>query len=102
MIEGPTGRLPRGRRPAFLRLNNERVIIGVDTCSTATTGRQAFILRSVCFIPSWTFGARTRGRGCQSLRARHARSSDDLSKFSARQICFQSQILRYPNRQNRR
>ncbi len=30
VIEGPTGRLPRGRRPTFLRLNNERVIIGVD------------------------------------------------------------------------
>jgi predicted NBD/HSP70 family sugar kinase len=30
VIEGPTGRLPRGRRPTFLRLNDERVIIGVD------------------------------------------------------------------------
>jgi predicted NBD/HSP70 family sugar kinase len=28
--EGPTGRLPRGRRPTFLRLNDNRVIIGVD------------------------------------------------------------------------
>jgi predicted NBD/HSP70 family sugar kinase len=30
IIEGPTVRLPRGRRPTFLRLNDERVIIGVD------------------------------------------------------------------------
>src|SRR5438874_9738392 len=30
VLEGPTGRLPRGRRPTFLRLNEERVIIGVD------------------------------------------------------------------------
>jgi predicted NBD/HSP70 family sugar kinase len=30
VIEGPTGRLPRGRRPTFLRLNEERVIIGID------------------------------------------------------------------------
>src|ERR1700720_1742067 len=28
--EGPTGRLPRGRRPTFLRLNDDRVIIAVD------------------------------------------------------------------------
>ena len=30
VASGPTGRLPRGRRPTFLRLNDERVIIGVD------------------------------------------------------------------------
>jgi predicted NBD/HSP70 family sugar kinase len=30
VIEGPTGRLPRGRRPTFLRLNDDRVIIAVD------------------------------------------------------------------------
>src|SRR6266571_3664602 len=30
VLEGPTGRLPRGRRPTFLRLNDQRVIIGVD------------------------------------------------------------------------
>jgi predicted NBD/HSP70 family sugar kinase len=30
VIEGPTGRLPRGRRPTFLRLNEDRVIIGID------------------------------------------------------------------------
>ena len=30
VLEGPTGRLPRGRRPTFLRLNSDRVIIGVD------------------------------------------------------------------------
>src|SRR5450432_2046312 len=36
-IDGPTGRLPRGRRPTFLRLNDERVIIGVDIRPTQTT-----------------------------------------------------------------
>src|SRR3984957_684700 len=30
VLEGPTGRLPRGRRPTFLRLNDDRVTIGVD------------------------------------------------------------------------
>jgi len=30
VLEGPTGRPPRGRRPTFLRLNDDRVIIGVD------------------------------------------------------------------------
>src|SRR5258708_30278621 len=30
VLEGPTGRLPRGRRPTFLRLNDDRVIIAVD------------------------------------------------------------------------
>lgn len=30
VMEGPVVRLPRGRRPTFLRLNDNRVIIGVD------------------------------------------------------------------------
>src|SRR3974377_254064 len=30
VLQGPTGRLPRGRRPTFLRLSENRVIIGVD------------------------------------------------------------------------
>jgi predicted NBD/HSP70 family sugar kinase len=37
VLEGPTGRLPRGRRPTFLRLNNERAIIGVDIRPFQTT-----------------------------------------------------------------
>ena len=37
VLEGPRGRLPRGRRPTFLRLNEERVIIGVDIRPTLTT-----------------------------------------------------------------
>jgi predicted NBD/HSP70 family sugar kinase len=37
VLEGPTGRLPRGRRPTFLRLNDERVIIGVDIRPTQIT-----------------------------------------------------------------
>src|SRR5262245_40219121 len=37
VIEGATGRLPRGRRPTFLRLNDERVIIGVDVRPIQTT-----------------------------------------------------------------
>ena len=37
IIEGATGRLPRGRRPTFLRLNEERVIIGVDIRPTNIT-----------------------------------------------------------------
>src|ERR1043166_546300 len=37
VLEGPTGRPPRGRRPTFLRLNDERVIIGVDIRPGQTT-----------------------------------------------------------------
>ncbi len=37
VLEGPTGRLPRGRRPTFLRLNDERIIIGVDIRPIQTT-----------------------------------------------------------------
>lgn len=37
VLEGPTGRLPRGRRPTFLRLNDERVIIAVDIRPIHTT-----------------------------------------------------------------
>src|SRR5689334_15514202 len=37
VLYGATGRLPRGRRPTFLRLNDERVIVGVDIRPTETT-----------------------------------------------------------------
>src|SRR3954470_13885728 len=37
VVEGATGRLPRGRRPTFLRLNDDRVIIGVDIRPIQTT-----------------------------------------------------------------
>jgi len=37
VLEGPTGRLPRGRRPTFLRLNDERVIIAIDVRPTQST-----------------------------------------------------------------
>src|SRR5689334_19449592 len=30
IVEGATGRLPRGRRPTFLRLNENRLVICVD------------------------------------------------------------------------
>ncbi len=37
VLYGATGRLPRGRRPTFLRLNDERVIVGVDIRPVQTT-----------------------------------------------------------------
>jgi predicted NBD/HSP70 family sugar kinase len=37
LIEGPAVKLPRGRRPTFLRLNEERAIIGVDIRPSQTT-----------------------------------------------------------------
>src|SRR5438105_571480 len=37
VLQGPTGRLPRGRRPTFLRLSENRVIIGVDIRPTQST-----------------------------------------------------------------
>ncbi|MEO8593470.1 MAG: ROK family protein [Candidatus Solibacter sp.] len=37
VLEGSMGRLPRGRRPTFLGLNEDRVIIGVDVRPSKTT-----------------------------------------------------------------
>jgi predicted NBD/HSP70 family sugar kinase len=37
VLKGPAGRLPRGRRPTFLRLNDRRVIIGIDIRPIRTT-----------------------------------------------------------------
>jgi len=36
IVEGATGRLPRGRRPTYLRLNGDRLILGIDIRPTAT------------------------------------------------------------------
>jgi predicted NBD/HSP70 family sugar kinase len=30
IVEGPTGRLPRGRRPTFLQLNSQRAVLALD------------------------------------------------------------------------
>jgi predicted NBD/HSP70 family sugar kinase len=37
ILEGPIGRLPRGRRPTFLLLNDNRIIIGIDIRPIQTT-----------------------------------------------------------------
>jgi len=37
VLEGPTARMPRGRRPTSLRLNEERAIVGVDVRPTEIT-----------------------------------------------------------------
>lgn len=37
VLEGSTGRLPRGRRPTFLRLNDRRAVIGIDLRPTCMT-----------------------------------------------------------------
>ena len=37
VINGPTGRLPRGRRPTFLRLNERRAILVADLRPERTT-----------------------------------------------------------------
>src|SRR5690242_953427 len=37
VINGPTGRLPRGRRPTFLRLNEKRALLVVDIRPAQTT-----------------------------------------------------------------
>lgn len=37
VVEGPTGRLPRGRRPTFLRLNDRRAILVADLRPTQMT-----------------------------------------------------------------
>jgi predicted NBD/HSP70 family sugar kinase len=30
IVEGPTGQIPRGRRPTFLNINSQRVVLGLD------------------------------------------------------------------------
>jgi predicted NBD/HSP70 family sugar kinase len=57
VIEGPRGRLPRGRRPTFLRLNVQRVILGIDIRPVQTTVVLAdvnghFISQEVMATPS--------------------------------------------------
>src|SRR5919198_3215231 len=37
VVNGPTGRLPRGRRPTFLRLNERRAILVADLRPAITT-----------------------------------------------------------------
>src|SRR5215468_11171979 len=37
VVDGPMGRLPRGRRPTFLQLNDRRAIVVVDLRPTTTT-----------------------------------------------------------------
>jgi predicted NBD/HSP70 family sugar kinase len=37
VTEGPTGRLPLGRRPRFLKLNDQRMIVGVDLTQREAT-----------------------------------------------------------------
>src|SRR5437773_10622416 len=37
VVNGPTGRLPRGRRPTFLRLNERRALLVVDIRPAQTT-----------------------------------------------------------------
>src|SRR5438552_18070149 len=37
VVNGPTGRLPRGRRPTFLRLNDSRAILVADLRPVQTT-----------------------------------------------------------------
>src|ERR1700729_4320711 len=37
IVEGSTGRLPRGRRPTFLQLNDQRAVIALDIHPSQTT-----------------------------------------------------------------
>src|SRR6201997_2462659 len=37
VLEGSTGRLPRGRRPTFLELNHQRAVIALDIHPSQTT-----------------------------------------------------------------
>src|ERR1700724_163768 len=41
VVHGPVGRLPRGRRPTFLRLNDRRAILVADLRPSHTTGGDA-------------------------------------------------------------
>jgi predicted NBD/HSP70 family sugar kinase len=76
VIDGPTGRLPRGRRPTFLRLNEERLIVGVDIRPIQTTLALAnvngsFLAQEVMVTPAEprTAGAELAARIQALLRA---------------------------------
>lgn len=37
IVEGPTGQIPRGRRPTFLNINSQRGVLAIDVHPTQTT-----------------------------------------------------------------
>lgn len=62
IVEGSTGRLPRGRRPTFLQLNDERAVIALDIHPSQTTvgvsdSGGKIISQNVILVPEDTKGA---------------------------------------------
>jgi len=47
VMHGPTGRLPRGRRPTFLRLNELRAIVVADLRPVEITVAMADVERAI-------------------------------------------------------
>lgn len=72
VVEGPTGRLPRGRRPTFLRLTDSRLIIGVDLRPTQTT--VALADANAQFLSRETFATPADPRAAIDTLSRHIRS----------------------------
>ena len=78
VIEGMTGRLPRGRRPTFLHLNRDRIgVIGVDVHPVTTTLGEASIGANFDSLESMPTGgavdefiSRLSGRLSELVRAR--------------------------------
>src|SRR6266567_4981838 len=62
VVYGPTGRLPRGRRPTFLRLNERRGILVADLRPAQTTLGVADVNGGYC-----------RRRSCRHLPVRKTR-----------------------------
>lgn len=71
VVNGPVGRLPRGRRPTFLRLNDRRAIIVADLRPTQTTVAVADVngrFLSQQAIPTLANPAKTAAKLIASIR----------------------------------
>ena len=118
VLEGPTGRLPRGRRPTFLRLNDDRVIIGVDVRPIQITVALADVNGRFTSQETMATPVRSEGRyrwhhrahptpvalvpRKESGRHRHQPAGPRGSRFRASRVRAKSEMAGYGNTQDRR
>ena len=76
VVNGPTGRLPRGRRPTFLRLNERRAVLVADLRPAQTTVGVADVNGKILAqeaVPTvaepWTMAASLSERMCHLMRS---------------------------------
>lgn len=69
VLEGPTGRLPRGRRPTYVRLNEDRMICGIDIRPVDTTLAMADVNGQFSSLETFPT-AKTQDEGIGQIAAR--------------------------------